>query len=153
MSQGDRHARYAKLVAAAQELPRLRVAVAHPCDTAALGGAIAASELGLIEPILVGRSRRSGQLLPNWIMPTCRASAWSMPSTAVTRRPRLSVRAGEAEAVMKGSLHTDELMAAVVSRELGLRTARRISHCVRAEPPRSPDHRGRRGEHRAHARG
>src|SRR3954453_24185168 len=54
MSHGDRHARYAKLIAAAQELPRLKVAVAHPCDPAALGGALQAAELGLIEPILVG---------------------------------------------------------------------------------------------------
>ncbi|MGO4525164.1 phosphate acetyltransferase [Microvirga sp. 2MCAF35] len=130
------HAKYDRLVAAARSLPRLKVAVAHPCDAASLSAVFEATDLGLIEPILVGPQAK------------ITAAAQALGKTAATLRivdaPHSHaaaakavelVRAGEAEALMKGSLHTDELMGAVVSRDGGLRTARRISHCFVMDVP------------------
>jgi phosphate acetyltransferase len=140
MSHGDRHARYAKLIAAAQELPRLKVAVAHPCDAAALGGALEAAELGLIEPILVGPPAkiRAAAAEIKADLSRFRLVEAEHSHDAAAKAVAL-VRAGEAEALMKGSLHTDELMGAVVGREGGLRTARRISHCFVMAVPNHPD--------------
>src|SRR3954453_18294463 len=141
MSHGDRHARYAKLIAAAQELPRLKVAVAHPCDAAALGGALEAAELALIEPILVGplaKIRAAAAEMKGIDLSRFRLVDAEHSHDSAARAVAL-VRAGEAEAVMKGSLHTDELMGAVVSREAGLRTAKRISHCFVMAVPDHPD--------------
>jgi phosphate acetyltransferase len=124
------HARYGRLLAAARALPRLKVAVVHPCDEAALGAAAEAVELGLIEAILVGPPARIEaaaakarvDLSAFRIVPSEHSHDSAEKAVAL-------VRAGEAEALMKGSLHTDELMGAVVAREGGLRTARRVSHC------------------------
>jgi phosphate acetyltransferase len=130
------HANYERLLARARALPPVPTAVVHPCDAAALTGAIDAAKMGLIAPVLVGPEQRiravarqadldlSGiEIVP---APHSHASA----ATAV----RL-VREGRVECLMKGSLHTDELMAAVVAREGGLRTARRISHCFVMDVP------------------
>ena len=136
--QGQRrHDKYDRLVAAAQSVPKLKVAVAHPCDAASLGAVFEAVELGLIEPILVGPQAKiaaAAAALGKDISQDC---ASSTPRTAMRQRRRRSnsCRSGEAEALMKGSLHTDELMAAVVRREGGLRTARRISHCFVMDVP------------------
>ena len=131
-----RHDKYDRLVAVAQSVPRLKVAVAHPCDPSSLGAVLEAVGLGLIEPILVGP--------PEKIRALAQASGrdWSgmrivdaPHSHAAAEKAVDLVRAGEAEALMKGSLHTDELMGAVVRREGGLRTARRISHCFVMDVP------------------
>jgi phosphate acetyltransferase len=130
------HDRYDNLVAAAQSLPRLKVAVAHPCDASSLGAVFQAVELGLIEPILVGPRSK--------IMTVAEALGRDLSDVRIVEAPHSQaaaekavdlVRAGEAEALMKGSLHTDELMGAVVRREGGLRTARRISHCFVMDVP------------------
>jgi phosphate acetyltransferase len=135
-----RHDKYERLLAAAKSLPKLKVAVAHPCDAASLDAVLEAAELGLIEPILVGpraKIEAAGRALQRDIsafrtvdVPHSHAAAESAVDL---------VKAGEAEALMKGSLHTDELMGAVVRREGGLRTARRISHCFVMDVP---DHEG-----------
>lgn len=131
-----RHEKYHRLVAVAQSLPRLKVAVAHPCDAASLGAVFEASELGLIEPILVGPQAK--------IAAAAQALGKSIDAMRIVDAPHSHaaadtavelVRAGEAEALMKGSLHTDELMGAVVRREGGLRTARRVSHCFVMDVP------------------
>ncbi|WP_018260543.1 phosphate acetyltransferase [Methylobacterium sp. WSM2598] len=131
-----RHEKYERLVAAAQALPRLKVAVVHPCDEASLGAALEAADLGLIEPILVGprpkllaAASALGKDLAEFRVVE---AAHSHDSAA---RAVALVTAGEAEALMKGSLHTDELMAAVVRRDGGLRTARRLSHCFVMDVP------------------
>jgi len=103
--------------------------VVHPCEASALSGAVEAAARGLIQPLLVGpaesikRTATAAGIDPGAIeiidTPHSQASA----ATAVQL-----IREGRAEILMKGSLHTDELMAAVVSREGGLRTGRRISH-------------------------
>ncbi|MDR7036031.1 phosphate acetyltransferase [Methylobacterium sp. BE186] len=133
------HERYDRLIAAARALPKLRVAVAHPCDEAALGAALEAAELGIVEPVLVGprvKVEAAAAALGADIGPfrLCEAAH----SHEAAERAVALVRAGEAEALMKGSLHTDELMAAVVRRDIGLRTARRLSHCFVMDVPGHP---------------
>lgn len=131
-----KHEKYDRLVAAAKSLPRLKVAVAHPCDAASLGAVFEAVELGLIEPILVGPEAKikasAKELNKEW--PNFRIVEAAHSHAAAEAAVDL-VRSGEAEALMKGSLHTDELMGAVVRREGGLRTARRISHCFVMDVP------------------
>src|SRR4051812_49304805 len=134
------HVKYQRLLDFCKALPPTSTAVAHPCDESSLRAAVDAAELGLISPILVGPRERieatakkygiSIRGLPIVDAPYIQASA--------TKAVEL-VREGKAEALMKGSLHTDELMAAVVSREGGLRTARRISHCFVMDVPSYPE--------------
>ncbi|WP_262031319.1 phosphate acetyltransferase [Microvirga sp. Mcv34] len=130
------HTKYDRLVTAAKALPKLKVAVAHPCDAASLSAVIEAVELGLIDPILVGPQAKitaAAQVLGKSVA-TMRIVDAPHSNAAAEKAVDL-VRAGEAEALMKGSLHTDELMGAVVRREGGLRTARRISHCFVMDVP------------------
>ncbi|WP_287747844.1 phosphate acetyltransferase [Methylobacterium sp.] len=130
------HEKYERLVAAAQALPRLTVAVAHPCDEVSLGAALEAADLGLIAPILVGPRGKilaaASALKADLADLTLVEADHSHDSAA---KAVALVQAGEAEALMKGSLHTDELMGAVVRREGGLRTARRLSHCFVMDVP------------------
>ena len=133
---GQNHEGYERLLAAAQALPRLRVAVAHPCDEVSLGAAIEAAALGLIEPILVAPPAKlaATATLIGADLSQFRQVASAHSHDSADKAVAL-VRAGEADALMKGSLHTDELMAAVVARETGLRTGRRISHCFIMDVP------------------
>lgn len=135
-----RHAKYDRLIAAAQALPRLRVAVAHPCDAVALGAAIEAAELGLMEPILVAPP---GKLAATAAAIGADLSRFRCVEAAhshdAAEKAVALVRSGEADALMKGSLHTDELMGAVVARDTGLRTGRRISHCFVMDVPNHDD--------------
>jgi len=136
----DVRPRYEHLIALAQREPAIKTAIAHPCDDASLQSAVEAARLHLIEPILVGPSARvrsiaaeagydiSGMQLVD--------AAHSHDSAA---KAVALVTAGRTEALMKGSLHTDELMAAVVSHEAGIRTARRISHCFIMDVPGHAD--------------
>jgi phosphate acetyltransferase len=134
------HAKYERLVKAAQAEATIKVAVAHPCDDVSVGSAVEAWRLHLIEPILVGpearirdvASRAGLDISAFEIVP----AEYSQDSA--TKAVEL-VTAGRVEALMKGSLHTDELMGAVVSRQAGIRTARRISHCFIMDVPRHPD--------------
>jgi phosphate acetyltransferase len=134
------HERYDRLLRAAKQLPPVTAAVAHPCDEVSLKGAVEAAKLGLIAPILVGppdrvreAARRAELDISGFPL---KASAHSHDSAAKAVE---LVREGKAEALMKGSLHTDELMAAVVARESGIRTARRISHCFVMDVPGHKD--------------
>jgi phosphate acetyltransferase len=131
-----RHDKYDRLIAVAQSLPRLKVAVVHPCDAASLGAVFDAIELGLIAPILVGPQAKIAAVAEALGKDLSECRIVDAPhSHAAAEKAVDLVRAGEAEALMKGSLHTDELMAAVVRREGGLRTARRISHCFVLDVP------------------
>lgn len=136
-----RHAHYERLIAAARELAPLKVAVVHPCDPASLGAALEAAEMGLIEPILVGplaKIRAAAEQVEGADLSRFRLVDAEHSHDSAAKAVALA-RAGEAEALMKGSLHTDELMGAVVSREGGLRTARRISHCFVMAVPTHPE--------------
>ena len=131
-----RHDKYDRLVATARFLPKLKVAVAHPCDAASLAAVIEAVELGLIDPILVGPQAKILAVAETLGCNEFRMRIVDAPhSNAAADQAVDLIRAGEAEALMKGSLHTDELMGAVVRRERGLRTARRISHCFVLDVP------------------
>jgi phosphate acetyltransferase/phosphate butyryltransferase len=114
-------------------------AVAHPCSAAALGAAIEAAEAGLIAPVLVGpqaRIRKAAQEAGKDIS-AYRLIAADHSHDAAARAVAL-VRSGEAKLLMKGSLHTDELMGAVVPSATGLRTERRISHAYIMDVPGHP---------------
>ena len=139
VSVSDKYARLQALVARARGLAPIDMAVAHPCDYESLKGALMAAEAGLIEPILIGPQSKilaiaaeHGLDLKRHRIVNARHSHDSA-ATAVTL-----VRNGDAEALMKGSLHTDELMAEVVSRAAGLRTSRRISHVFLMDVPTYP---------------
>ncbi|MCW5626195.1 MAG: phosphate acetyltransferase [Burkholderiales bacterium] len=132
--------KFAALLASAQSLPPIVTAVAHPCDSAALLGAMDAMGHGLITPILVGPETR--------IRAAAEAAGATLDGIEIVSTPHSHasaaaavalVREGRADALMKGSLHTDELMSAVVDRALGLRTARRISHCFVLDVPSYPE--------------
>ena len=133
----NEHVKYQRLIDFCKTLPPTPTAVAHPCDESSLRGAVEAAKLGLIAPILVGPrgADRGGGAAARHRHRRARRS--STPRTATTRPSKAValVREGKAEALMKGSLHTDELMGAVVRRETGLRTARRISHCFVMDVP------------------
>jgi len=130
------HDKYQRLLDFCKTLPPTATAVAHPCDESSLRGAVDAAKLGLIAPILVGpRARIEAIAKQHDIdlgdLPIVDAG-YSQESAA---KAVALVREGRAEALMKGSLHTDELMGAVVKRETGLRTARRVSHCFVMDVP------------------
>jgi len=125
----QRHEKFERLVARAHQQEPITVAIAHPCDAASLESAVEASALKLIVPILVGPADRiRAAAAREDIDISSFELVDAAHSHAAAAKAVELVRAGRAEALMKGSLHTDELMGAVVSREAGLRTARRISH-------------------------
>jgi phosphate acetyltransferase len=131
-----RHEKYQRLIDAAKALQPVVTAVAHPCDESSLTGAIDAAKLGLIEPLLVGPQAKITQVAKMHDLDISRYQIFDTPhSHSAAAKAVELVREGKAEALMKGSLHTDELMGAVVRRETGLRTARRISHCFVLDVP------------------
>ena len=135
-----KHEKYQRLIDYCKDLPPLPTAVAHPCDNSSLAGALEAARVGLIAPVLVGpRDRIEAVAQENGLrlgdVPIVEA-AYSQAAAAAAVA---LVREGKAEALMKGSLHTDELMGAVVKRETGLRTARRVSHCFVMDVPGHAD--------------
>jgi phosphate acetyltransferase len=135
-----RHERYEQLIASARKQAAVKVAVAHPCDESSMRGVGEAMRLRLIEPILVGpveRIRRVAERVGFDIAGVEIVEAEHSHASAA--KAVELVRAGKAEALMKGSLHTDELMGAVVSGASGIRTERRISHCFIMDVPDHPD--------------
>jgi phosphate acetyltransferase len=111
-------------------------AVVHPCDQSSLEGAINAAEMGLIRPILIGPAAKIAAVAQECKLDISPYECVDVPhSHAAAVKAVEIVRAGRAEALMKGSLHTDELMGAVVQRDTGLRTNRRISHCFVMDVP------------------
>jgi phosphate acetyltransferase len=134
--RGNDHRRYGRLLEAAQQLPPVVTAVVHPCDQVSLEGVVEAAKLRLIEPILVGPPARIREVAGTAGFDI---SAFAMETSAHSHDSAAKavecVRKGTAEALMKGSLHTDELMAAVVASDTGIRTSRRISHCFVMDVP------------------
>jgi phosphate acetyltransferase len=135
----DRGARYRQLIELTKGLEPLRTAVVHPVDRHALLGALDAAQANLIVPILIGPEARiraaaaaaDVDLSPYTLIPAAHSHEAAARAVAMAR-------AGEVEALMKGSLHTDELMHAVVARETGLATARRVSHVFVMDVPTYP---------------
>jgi phosphate acetyltransferase len=139
-----KHEKYQRLIDYCRDLPPLPTAVAHPCDTSSLSGALEAARIGLIAPILVGPRARIEAVAQQVAQEhSLRLGDVTIVEAAHSHAAAAAavelVREGKAEALMKGSLHTDELMGAVVKRETGLRTARRVSHCFVMDVPGYPD--------------
>jgi len=128
--------KYERLLERCKSLEPIPTAVAYPCEESALAGAVEAGLKGLIEPILVGPAATIREIAAKARIDLGRAQIVEAPDghTAAHRAVEL-VRNGKAELLMKGSLHTDELLAAVVARETGLRTGRRISHVFIMDVP------------------
>lgn len=136
----SRHEKYHRLIEYCASMPPTPTAVAHPCDRSALEGAVEAARAGLIEPLLVGPEARIREIARTHSIDIAPYPMIDAPhSEASAARAVLAVREGRAQALMKGSLHTDELMSAVVSRESGLRTGRRVSHCFVMDVPGHAD--------------
>lgn len=130
------HEKYRRLIDYCSTLPPMRTAVVHPCDESSLSGALEAAKLGLISPLLVGPRARIKAAADSSGLDISAMELVDAPySEAAAEQAVQLVREGRAEALMKGSLHTDELMAVVVKRETGLRTARRVSHCFVMDVP------------------
>jgi len=128
--------KYEQLLARCKSLEAVPTAVAHPCEASALSGAVEGEKLGLIVPILVGPKDK--------ITATAKASGIDLGNLEIVDVPHSNasaakaveiVREGRAQILMKGSLHTDELMSAIVARDGGLRTGRRISHAFLMDVP------------------
>src|SRR5580698_1146252 len=131
-----RHDKYERLVEAARKLPRVVTAVVHPCDEVSLESVVEAARLGIIMPILVGPQARIHAAAAQAKLDIASFELIDTGhSHAAAAKAVELVRLGKAEALMKGSLHTDELMGAVVARDTGIRTARRISHCFIMDVP------------------
>lgn len=130
------HAKYQRLIDYCKTIPPTPTAVVHPCDQGSLEGAMEAARLGLIAPILVGARERIKAVADACGIDLSEVQMVEAPhSNAAAAAAVALVREGRAEALMKGSLHTDELMGAVVRRDTGLRTARRVSHCFVMDVP------------------
>jgi phosphotransacetylase len=128
--------KYERLLERCAGIDPIPTAVAHPCEKSALAGAVEASDLGLIRPILVGPA--------DTIREVARASGLNLDGIEIVDAPHSHasaakavelVRQGRAELLMKGSLHSDELLGAVVARDTGLRTGRRVSHVFLMDVP------------------
>ena len=128
--------KYEQLLARCKAMAAIPTAVAHPCDDASLGGVVEAARAGIIAPILVGPAEK--------IRAVARAQGLDIAAYEIVEAPHSHgaaaravelVRQGRADLLMKGSLHTDELMGEVVRRETGLRTERRVSHAFVMDVP------------------
>ncbi|MBL8526592.1 MAG: phosphate acetyltransferase [Burkholderiales bacterium] len=127
---------YERLIERVKGIAAAHTAVAHPCSEFALAGAVDAARMGIIAPILVGPRAK--------ILATAEAARLDITpyemvdaahSHEAAEKAVALVREGRAEMLMKGSLHTDELLGAVVKRDIGLRTERRLSHCFILDVP------------------
>jgi len=131
-----RHDKYQQFVDRCAKLGAVPTAVVHPCDRASLEGAIQAAEAHLISPVLVGPEARIRSVAAAEGIDIARYEIVdSEHSDAAAAKAVVLARAGKVEALMKGSLHTDELMHEVTAAETGLRTARRISHAFVMDVP------------------
>ena len=139
-SPGRLHDKYDRLIAVATQHAPMPTAVAHPCDAVSLESAVEGARLGLLKPILVGPPAR---ILDVAARASLDISAFELVAALHSHDSAAKavelVRTARAEALMKGSLHTDELMGAVVARDTGIRTARRLSHCFVMDVPGHPD--------------
>ena len=131
-----KHEKYERLIARCKALTPVPTAVAHPCDESSLKGAVEAAELGILQPILVGPRARIEAVAAQFQLDISSYEIVDAPhSHAAADLAVQLVREGKAELLMKGSLHTDELMGAVVRTGTGLRTERRISHAFIMDVP------------------
>ena len=125
----------ARLLAVRRDLPRVRCAIVHPCDPESVEGADLAAKRGLIDPVLVGpRPKIERALAAAGLSPDAVPIVETEHSHAAAAEAVRMARAGKVAALMKGSLHTDELMEAAVAPD-GLRSGRRMSHVFVLDVP------------------
>ena len=128
--------KYEALLERCRGLEPVPTAVAHPCEETALAGAMEAAAKGLIVPILVGPAARIQEIAKKAGIDLGNTTIVDAPhSVASAAKAVALVREGKAELLMKGSLHSDEILSAVVAKETGLRTGRRISHVFIMDVP------------------
>ena len=124
-----RHDHYEALLRRCSTLEPVSTAVAYPCEATALAGAVEAAEAGLIVPFLVGPEGKIRDVANDAGLNIEPYPIYDVPEAKAAAAKAVElVRAGRAEMLMKGSLHTDELLGAVVASATGLRVGRRISH-------------------------
>ena len=140
VAQLHQHEKYERLIAATKGMPALPTAVAHPCDETSLRGALEAADVGTIVPILVGPQEKIRNLAKSLGLDIKGVEIVDVPhSHAAAAKAVELVRTAKAELLMKGSLHSDELLGAVTKRDAGLRTGRRISHVFVMDVPTHPE--------------
>ena len=131
-----KHEKYENLIARCKALSAVPTAVAHPCDESSLRGAVEAAEMGILQPILVGPRDRIQAVAAKFKLDISGYQLVDTPHSVASAEMAVQLaREGKAEMLMKGSLHTDELMGAVVRSGTGLRTERRISHAFIMDVP------------------
>jgi phosphate acetyltransferase len=136
MNQATGTGKYERLLERCKRLEPVVTAVVHPCEKSALTGALEAGQLGLIAPVLVGPAAKIEEIAKELQIDLRNVKVIDSPHSHDAAKKAVElVRQGKAEVLMKGSLHTDELLAAVVARETGLRTGRRISHVFIMDVP------------------
>lgn len=134
----DPEARFNALLARGNDIAPARCAVVHPCDTESLSGAMDAARYGLIIPVLIGPESRIRHLASEARLDLTGVEIVSVPhSHAAAEKAAEMAAADQVEMIMKGSLHTDELIHAVLARP-ELRTGRRMSHVFRFDVPLYP---------------
>ncbi|MBP2237972.1 phosphate acetyltransferase [Sinorhizobium kostiense] len=136
-SEADRpHVKYQRLIDRTRGVGPIPTAVAHPCDESSLLGVVDAAREGMIDPILVGPSTKIRAVAEGCGIDLQGYEVVDAPhSDAAAAEAVALVRAGKAELIMKGSLHSDELLRSVTAKDTGLRTQRRISHVFIMDVP------------------
>lgn len=134
------HGKYERLIAHARELEPAITAVAHPCDESSLRGVLDAAKAGIITPILVGPAARIMALAAEFDLDLAGIEMIEAPHSVASAAQAVELaRLGRAALLMKGSLHTDELLEAITARDTGLRTGRRVSHVFIMDVPSYPE--------------
>ncbi|MEO8317186.1 MAG: phosphate acetyltransferase [Bradyrhizobium sp.] len=137
---GAKQSKYDRLIAAAQKVPPVTTLIVHPCDESSLRGAVDAAEAGIIKPVLVGPSDKIREIAAKHGMNISNYEIVDTPhSEAAAAKAVEMIHQGKGEALMKGSLHTDELMRSVTAKASGLRTNRRVSHVFIMDVPAYAD--------------
>ena len=128
-AEGQAHVKYDRLIAAAKQVPSAVTIVVHACDEASLRGVCEAAAAGLIKPLLVGPESKIKATAAQFNLDISRFQIVdAADSEASAARAVELIHECKGELLMKGSLHTDELMRSVTAKGTGLRTDRRISH-------------------------
>jgi phosphate acetyltransferase len=140
MRPGTHPPKYDRLIALAKQMPPVSTIVVHPCDETSLRGAVEAAEAGIIIPILVGPVAKISAVAREHHLEIGKYKIVDVPhSDAAAAKAVQMILESKGELLMKGSLHTDELMREVTSSKTGLRTARRISHVFIMDVPTYPE--------------
>jgi phosphate acetyltransferase len=130
------HVKYERLIAAAKQVPSAATLVVHPCDESSQRGVCEAAAAGIIVPILVGPAHKIRNVAAQFNLDISRFEIVDAPHSEAAAATAVElIHAAKGELLMKGSLHTDELMRSVTAKATGLRTERRISHVFAIDVP------------------